>query len=110
MSQLYDISYSDYEDGQRWVLEGPDLTNDEWEILWEDIRLKAIQIVGNKMDVIYEEMLLEHMVDLLTSQKGFKHIDATHHAHFNFAGSKGKDGLLKDVPEKWIPEFFKRFV
>lgn len=104
MRQLYDISYDDYEAAERWVLEGPELTDKEWEVLWEEVRLKAIKLVGNEFTIVYEDMLLNSIIDLLVDEKGFKHIDASHRKHFNLAGYKNKTGLLNDVHKEWMPK------
>ena len=111
MSQVYNISYSDYEDSWNWTFMGPDLTKAEWEMLWDEVRLKAIKSMGEKFDVVYEDgMLLEDIVELLKNEKGFKEIEAQHIKSFDFAGAHGKAGLTNDIPEKWIPEAYKRFV
>ncbi len=105
MSQLYDISYSDYDSQERWVLEGPELTESEWEALWEKTRLKAIQSVGEQFTIVYEDMLLGAIIDLLVLDEGFKHIEAPHQKSFNLAEYKNRTGLLNDVPKKWIPKY-----
>lgn len=103
MSQLYDISYSDYESQERWVLEGPELTNEQWEALWEEIRLIAIEKIIAQFSVVYEDMILQRIVEILLSEKGFKALEAAHNKHFNIAGFKNKTGLLNGVKEEYLP-------
>lgn len=103
MTQLYDISYDDWEDSHRWVLKGPKMTDEEWETLWEETRKQAIEEVGAQYTVVFENLLLGTIVDLLAN-KGFERIHAEHNKHFTLSGGASEAELLRDVPPKWLPK------
>ena len=101
MSQLYDISYGGWDEQERWVLEGPEMSDEDWNALWEQLRKLAIQIVGKRMDIVYDSMLIGQTVMLL-EEFGFKAIQAAHSKHFVL--TEHNQDIYADVPEKWLPE------
>jgi hypothetical protein len=107
MSQLYDISYSDYEDGERWVLEGPDMDHLEFEQLWASISTKAAKKARKKYRTVWEYGFLLEMISLLKKEHGFNDIIPSHSKKFNFSGKDGHKELFKYVPEEYQKDIKK---
>lgn len=111
MNQLYDISCSDYESQERWVLEGPDMSDIEFEQLWTSLIPPAAEKVQEVYGEVFDNVLLKQIVDLLVEHHSFTEIHALHNKHFDFASGEGTKKLFKYVPKelgKMEREFHKR--